>query len=353
MEITSLLARCASHAASDCHLAPFLPPIARINGNLHRLDLPVMDPLQLDAILLNCMDEQQHARFDCNQACDFHFPVDRLTHSRAHVYRQRHGMAAAFRLIPARPPTLEQLELPAILQQIARCKQGLVLITGACGSGKSSTLAAMIDFRNSLGACHIVTMEDPIEFLHDSKQALVSQRELDFLAKDQSRALRAALREDPDILVIGEMRDEASIALALEAAETGHLVLATLHARSTRDAIARIVAGSPLVSQELTRIRLSQSLTAVFAQALPRSRDGSRRFVAHEILLATRAVRNLIRENRLQQIESLLQTGQHTGMHTLGQSLQDLVQQQKISPEEALLHAGEHDWVVENQHSGY
>jgi twitching motility protein PilT len=348
MEITSLLSHCASLKASDCHLAPGLPPIVRINGNLQRLDVPPMAATQLDTVLYACMNLAQQARFDRLHTCDFHFPVDRLTHSRAHVYLQRLGRAAAFRLFPRSPPTLEQLGLPPILRQIAVCPHGLVLVTGACGSGKSSTLAAMINYRNRLAPCHILTLEDPIEFVHESQRALVSQRELDVEQESHAQVLSAMLREDPDIIMIGEMRDAASISLALEAAETGHLVLSTLHARSARDAIARMVASCPAVSQELTRIQLSQSLTAIIAQALPRSCNGLTRLIAHEILLATPAVRNLIRENRGAQIESVLQTGQQYGMHTLAQSLQHLLDQQKISVEEALNHSNECHWTLEN-----
>jgi len=344
MEITTLLASCASKNASDLHLAPGQAPIMRVNGDLQRMAFPPFDPNVLTQCLLNTMNESERRHYSHRHYCDLRLQVDSLTHCRVHVYQQRQGIAAAFRLITAIPPTIDELGLPPIVRHIANSPHGLILVTGASGSGKSSSLAAMIDYRNSTSPCHILTLEDPIEFLHESKCALVSQCALSHDVPDYAEALKCALREDPDIIMVGEMRDAATIALALEAAETGHLVLSSLHTSSARNSIARIIGSFAPEAQETIRTQLSLSLVAVIAQTLPKSIDGSRRIVAHEVLLATRAMRNLIRENRLAQIDSLIQTSQKMGMHTLDQCLQQMINSQIISVDEARRHSVERPW---------
>lgn len=342
MEIASLLRLCAENQASDLHLVPGQPPIMRIHGDLQRMDQPALDPAWLAIKLLNCMPAPENQLFAQVGYCDFRWETHLHTHCRTHIYQQRQGMAAAFRLIPAMPPTIEQLELPAVVRGIVSRPHGLVLVTGACGSGKSSTLAALINYRNAISPCHILTLEEPIEFLHESQRGLINQRALGH-SMTYPQALKSALREDPDIIMVGEMRDAATIALVLEAAETGHLVLSSLHTNSARDAISRIVGSFPSASQDAIRIQLSLCLVAIIAQALPRSLSGGR-ILAAEVLLATLAVRNLIRENRLPQLDSLMQTGQKAGMHTLQQSLQWLVQQGQISPSEAKRYADDSSW---------
>jgi twitching motility protein PilT len=341
MEITTLLTLCANNQASDLHLSPGMPPLLRIHGDLRPLDDEQLEAQELEHALLSCMPPAAKTQYGRQHCCDFRWHVGRQTHCRVHIYRQIHGMAATFRLIAETPPTIEQLGLPTVVRQIASAPHGLVLVTGACGSGKSTTLAALIDFRNSTSACHILTLEQPVEYLHISKHALVSQRELDPCARSYAQALSSALREDPDIILVGEMRDSATIALALEAAETGHLVLSSLHTGRACEAIMRIVGSFPAAAQETIRQQLSLSLVAIIAQVLPKTLDGQGRIAAHEILLASSAVRNLIRENRLAQIVSQIQSGRTLGMQTLEHALQQLVSEQKISRTEALLYLAE------------
>lgn len=342
MDLVSLLAQCGAHRASDLHLTPGLPPLMRVNGDLQRLDLPALDPDDLEITLRAIMNHDAAQCFAAHHYCDFRLQADHTTHCRVHIHLQRLGMSAAFRLIPATPPTFELLGLPAGLRQIASSPHGLVLVTGASGSGKSSTLAAMLDYRNSVSPCHILTLEDPIEFIHVSRRALITQCELDSQTPDFSGRLKRALREDPDVIMIGEMRDPATIGLALEAAETGHLVLSTLHTRNARDAVARIVASAAPAAQDNLRLQLAQSLQAIISQALLKTADGQTRVLAYEILMATRAVRNLIRENRLAQLESLQQSGQQQGMHTLDQYLNQLVRTGRVSRDEANKHRFTH-----------
>jgi twitching motility protein PilT len=340
MDLDHLLAISFESQASDLHLTPGQAPLIRVHGDLARLDLPPLPPAELESALFTLMRPGLRQRWQQGKNCDFHLSVALPCQGRVHVYRQFRGMAAAIRLIPLEVPRLSQLGLPTALETMAMAPQGLVLISGASGSGKSSALAAMLDHRNASSRGHILTLEDPIEFLHQSKQSLVTQCELDPDDADFSQALKCALRQDPDVITVAEMRDAASIRLALEAAQTGHLVLATLHARSAREAVTRIVSAFAPEAQEAVRCELSLALQAVLALTLVKQRDGQGRLAAHEILIATHAVRNLIRENRLAQIESLQQSGQSSGMHTLQQSLRQLLDAGLISAEEAGRQAG-------------
>lgn len=335
MEIARLLSLCVKHQASDLHLVPGQPPYIRIRGDLQCLDLPVLAVSALQESLLDMTPARQRPLLLQDACCDFRWITSDNIHSRVHIYHQHCGMSAAIRLIPTYLPSFAELGLPAVVSRIVDCRHGLVLVTGACGSGKSSTLAAMLDNLNHLRPCHILTLEQPIEFLHVSQRALVSQRELPSMHASLAQALRNALREDPDIIMIGELRDPESIAMALEAAETGHLVLSTLHAGNAQDALLRIIGSFPAAHQEAIRTQLSLSLVAIISQALPQTLDGRRRVLAHEVLLATHGVRNLIRENKLALLESFIQSNQHLGMHTLQQSLMQLVRQNTISSAEA------------------
>lgn len=332
MELTDLLRLCNRQQASDLHLRPGLPPILRRNGALQRLDEPPIEPPALERLLRAALPVDASRALAAHGSCDFVLAGTEVR-ARVHVFCLPQGLAAALRLIPDRIPELEMLGLPAALPGISDAHQGLVLITGASGSGKSTTLAALIDSFNRRRACHILTLEDPIEFVHTSRAALVTQ----CVARQGADALRAALRQDPDIIMLGEMRDSETIALALQAAETGHLVLSTLHTRTAVDAIARIVGVFPAAAQEFLRTQLSRSLRAVLAQTLLNSADGQTRVLAYEMLVSTPAIRNLIRENRLAQIETQLQTGRQHGMHSLRQCLDTLVASGRIAHSDAVL----------------
>ncbi|TDR72469.1 type IV pilus twitching motility protein PilT [Paludibacterium purpuratum] len=332
MQLTALLKYCASQHASDLHLAPGEPPILRRHGRLYRLAVNALDADSLSEALQTVLPVFLRDRLASERACDFRLSLPE-TQARVHLYHQRCGLAAAIRLLPSDLPDMAALGLPAAVADWTHVPHGLILICGATGSGKSTTLAALVHQINRLRACHILALEDPIEFIHTGLKALVTQREIGSWDGGFAQALKTALREDPDIIMVGEMRDRETVALALEAAETGHLVLSTLHTRSTANAIARICGFFPADAQQTIRLQLSQSLHAIMAQMLlPSSGDGVR-VLAHEVLHATHAVRHVIRENRLEQIETLLQTGRQHGMHTLRQCLDQLVAQQLIAPE--------------------
>jgi len=335
MEIKQLLFQCGKMRASDLHLSPGLPPIVRVNGDLQRLPHPAPSAAQLEQTLLALMDSVARQDFAQQRCCDFRLQTETSDSCRVHVYVQSLGCAAAIRFIPAQPKSMTELGLPPILQHIVNCPRGLVLVTGPSGSGKSTTLAAMLRFRAEHRPGHIVTLEDPIEYVHQSQHSLVTQFQECSTSSDYSVKLRQLLRQDPDVIMLGEMRDAATIKLALEAAETGHLVLSTLHTRSARNAVARIVSGMAPHAQEGILAQLALSLTAIVAQILVKSADGARRIAAHEILLATHAVRHLIRDNRMAQLESLLQSSQHLGMQTLEQDLTRLVNSGQITALEA------------------
>ncbi|MBV8046506.1 MAG: PilT/PilU family type 4a pilus ATPase [Paludibacterium sp.] len=334
MQLTALLKHCASLRASDLHLSPREPPIMRLHGQLHRLVGPALEAESLAAALLDWLPQTARARLADALACDFRLSVPEGT-CRVHVYQQQHGLSAAIRLLPPDMPDLDALGLPATVAEWAQAPHGLILICGATGSGKSTTLAALIHRINQQRACHILTLEDPIEFQHRGIRALVTQREADTTHGGFAAVLRAALREDPDVIMVGEMRDRETVRLALEAAETGHLVLATLHTRSAASAITRICGSFPTETQHAVRLQLAQSLHAIIAQAWLPCRRNCGRVLAHEVLLATHAVRHLIRENRLEQIETLLQTGQQQGMHTMRQCIDHLAALHDIAVDSA------------------
>lgn len=330
MELADLLRLGMEHQASDMQLRAGRAPVLRRGGALEHLPAPQLAAAALEHLLRQAMPVPVRRALDREGSTDFVFATD-TARARVHVFRHAAGIGAALRLIPACAPTLAELGLPARLPGITDARQGLVLVTGASGSGKSTTLAALVDHFNRTRASHILTLEDPVEFLHDSRQALITQRDM----RAGAHCLRAALRQDPDIIMLGEMRDTETIALALQAAETGHLVLSTLHTRTAADAVARILAVFPAAAQEAVRVQLSLSLRAVMGQALLPAREGRHCVLAYEMLVATPAIRHLIRENHLAQIESQQQTGRRHGMHTLSQYLDTLVESGRVAHDEA------------------
>lgn len=335
MHIDSLLALAAERGASDLHLSAGVPPLLRIDGELTRLDRPALAPEALRAALAEFIACHADAADAADAARDADFGIEAGgTRFRAHVFRHHRGPGAAFRLVPARVPTLADLGMDAVFRAMAHAPHGLVLVSGATGAGKSTTLAALLDHINGTRSAHILTIEDPIEFIHPPRRCLVTQRQAGRHARSFADALRSALRADPDVILIGEMRDAETIRLALAAAETGHLVLATLHAPSAPNAIDRIIDAFPGDEQSAVRAMLSQSLHAIVAQTLLR-RIGGGRIAAREILLATPAVRNLIRERRIAQIYSAMQTGAAAGMRTLEASVQALAAEGLVRREDA------------------
>ena len=335
MELTKLLTTATTREASDLHLSSGLPPMLRVHGDIHSMDLPAMDAAQVEHLLAQAMSRQQSHDFSTALELDFALNVPGLARFRVNAFQHSRGAGAVFRSIPSTVPMLETLGTPAIVAELALKPHGLVLVTGPTGSGKSTTLAAMVDFYNRTERGHIITVEDPIEFVHEAKKCLVSQREVGRHTHSFSAALRSALREDPDVILVGEMRDLETIRLALSAAETGHLVFGTLHTTSAPKTIDRIIDVFPADEKEMVRSMLSESLQGVVAQTLCKTADGLGRVAAHEIMLGTPAIRNLIREGKVAQMYSSLQTGLSQGMQTLDQSLADLLKRQRITPAEA------------------
>ena len=326
MDITQLLQFSVRQRASDLHISAGMPPMIRVDGDMRRIKLPALNASDVDSMLGGLLDETQAATFAATKDLDFALSVPNIGRFRANFFKQQRGSAAVFRVIPDQVPSLDELGAPAVLQTICQATQGLVLVTGATGSGKSTTLAAMLDYKNATCAEHMLTIEDPIEFVHQPKQCLINQREVQRDTENFTSALRAALREDPDTILVGELRDLETIRLALTAAETGHLVFATLHTRSAAQTINRIIDVFPAAEKTMVRSLLSTSLHAVVAQTLYKRVSGGR-IAAHEILLNTSAVQNLIREDKVAQIVSAIQTGQAQGMQTLAQATQPLIQQ--------------------------
>jgi len=335
MDITELLAFSVKNKASDLHLSAGLPPMLRINGDIRRINLPTLADADVKALVYDIMTDAQRKNFEEHLEADFSFEVPKLARFRVNAFMQDRGMGAAFRTIPSKVLALHEIEAPAVFKTICDQPNGLVLVTGPTGSGKSTTLAAMLDYINEHQPVHILTIEDPIEFVHEPRRALINQREVYRDTLSFANALRAALREDPDVILIGEMRDIETIRLALTAAETGHLVFGTLHTASATKTINRIVDVFPSEEKEMVRSMLSESLNAVIAQTLLKRKDGNGRVAAHEIMIANAAIRNLIRENKVAQMYSVIQTSQAIGMQTLDQCLLDLVKRQIISTEEA------------------
>jgi twitching motility protein PilT len=335
MDITELLAFVVKNKASDLHLSSGLPPMIRVHGDIRRINLPPMEHKDVHAMVYDIMNDGQRKHYEETLECDFSFAVPQLARFRVNAFVQQRGAAAVLRTIPSKVLTLEQLNAPKIFGEIANQPRGIVLVTGPTGSGKSTTLAAMIDHINDKEFGHILTVEDPIEFVHESKKCLINQREVGPHTLSFNNALRSALREDPDVILVGEMRDLETIRLALTGAETGHLVFGTLHTSSAAKTIDRIVDVFPAAEKEMVRSMLSESLRAVISQTLLKTKDGNGRVAAHEIMIGTPAIRNLIRENKIAQMYSSIQTGQQFGMQTLDQNLAELVKRNVVSSSEA------------------
>ncbi|MFM2067872.1 MAG: hypothetical protein RLZZ584_2781 [Pseudomonadota bacterium] len=335
MDITQLLSFTVRNKASDLHLSAGLPPMIRVHGEVRRINVDAFTDKQVKDMVYDVMRDAQRKVFEETLECDFSFDVQHLARFRVNAFNQNRGCGAVFRTIPDKVMTLEDLKTPKVFADLSLKPRGLVLVTGPTGSGKSTTLAAMVNHMNENAFGHILTVEDPIEFVHESKKCLVNQREVGPQTKSFENALRSALREDPDAILVGELRDLATIRLALTAAETGHLVFGTLHTSSAAKTIDRIVDVFPGDEKEMVRAMLSESLLAVIAQQLCRVRDGNGRVAAHEIMLGTSAIRNLIRENKVAQMYSIIQTGQSQGMQTLDQCLIELVKRNVITPAEA------------------
>lgn len=325
MTIQDLLRFTAEAGASDLHVSAGSHPMVRVNGRMKRLNLPVLSVEEMENLVFSVMNEVQQDMFKKNLEIDFSTKLSNDVRFRVNAFNQINGIASAFRVIPNEIKPYEELHLPEVLKNLTKKEKGLVLVTGPTGSGKSTTLATMIDSINDNRACHIITIEDPIEFVHRSKNSLINQRELGHDTWSFTAALRSALREDPDVILVGEMRDLETVSLALTAAETGHLVFATLHTSSCTKSIDRIIDMFPKEQQQQVRSMLSESLEAVVAQTLLPTKDGKGRVPAVEIMIANSAVRNLIREEKTYQIPSVIQAGSKEGMQTRDQSLYNLV----------------------------
>jgi twitching motility protein PilT len=338
MQVNELLALCLERNASDLHLSAGLAPLLRVDGELKQLDHPPLTALELNSLLQDIMNEEQRASFAKDLEIDFSFAIAALARFRANVFQQERGPAAVFRVIPTTILSLQQLGLPAIISTLIDKPSGLVLVTGPTGSGKTTTLAAMIDHINEHQSHHILTIEDPIEFVHHSKKSLINQREVGRDTRGFNEALRSALREDPDIILVGELRDLETMRLAMTAAETGHLVLATLHTNSATKAINRIIDVFPAAEKAMIRTMLSESLNAVIAQSLLK-KEGGGRVAALEIMVCNAALKHMIREDKIAQMVSVLQTGREEGMFTLDQHLAELVKNQVVAAETARSYA--------------
>ncbi|MES2579917.1 MAG: type IV pilus twitching motility protein PilT [Pseudomonadota bacterium] len=346
MDISDLLAFSVKNKASDLHLSAGLPPMIRVHGDIRKINVPALDHTQVHGMVYDIMNDGQRKVYEETLECDFSFEIPNLARFRVNAFNHNRGSGAVFRTIPSKILTLEQLNCPAIFKEIANTPRGIVLVTGPTGSGKSTTLAAMVDYINENEMGHILTVEDPIEFVHTSKKCLINQREVGPHTLSFQNALRSALREDPDVILVGEMRDLETIRLALSAAETGHLVFGTLHTSSAAKTVDRIVDVFPAAEKEMVRSMLSESLRSVISQTLCKTKDEQGRVAAHEIMIGTPAIRNLIRENKVAQMYSAIQTGQNIGMQTLDQNLQDLVRRNVISANEARSKAANKDSII-------
>jgi len=333
LDIQTLLKATVDAGASDLHISAGMPPMIRLRGEMVRSQAPAQSNDEARAMLNTLMNEAQRREFEAHHEIDFAFEVPGLSRFRANIFEQRRGIGGVFRVIATKIRTLEELNTPAILKDLVMRERGLVLVTGPTGSGKSTTLAAMIDYVNANRAGHIITIEDPIEFVHESKKCLINQREVGAQTESFAAALRSALREDPDILLVGELRDLETTALAITAAETGHLVFGTLHTNSAAKTIDRLIDIFPADRQSQVRTMVSESLEGVIAQSLLATADGKGRVAALEILIGVPALRNLIREDKTTQIASVMQVGGQHGMQTLDQALKELVISGKITRE--------------------
>ncbi len=342
MDIGELLAFGVKNGSSDLHLSAGEPPMIRVDGDMRRINVPTMDHKDVHDLVYDIMNDKQRKDYEEFLECDFSFEIPGLARFRVNAFNQNRGAGAVFRTIPSEILSLEQLGAPKIFEDISDTPRGVVLVTGPTGSGKSTTLAAMVNHKNDTEYGHILTVEDPIEFVHKSKKCLINQREVHRDTLGFNEALRSALREDPDVILVGEMRDLETIRLALSAAETGHLVFGTLHTSSAAKTIDRIVDVFPADEKDMVRAMLSESLKAVISQTLLKKQGGGR-VAAHEIMIGTPAIRNLIRENKIAQMYSAIQTGQQFGMKTLDQDLQQLVQKKVVTRQEAMSKASNKD----------
>ncbi len=342
MDITELLAFGVKNGASDLHLSAGLPPMIRVDGEVRRINVPPMEHSEVHRLVYDIMNDKQRKDYEEYLETDFSFEIKGLARFRVNAFNHNRGAGAVLRTIPSKILSLEELNCPPIFKQISDNPRGLALVTGPTGSGKSTTLAAMINYINENHQGHILTLEDPIEFVHESKKCLINQREMHRDSLGFNEALRSALREDPDIILVGEMRDLETIRLALEAAETGHMVFGTLHTSSAAKTIDRIVDVFPAAEKDMVRSMLSESLRAVISQTLLK-KNGGGRVAAHEIMIGMPAIRNLIRENKIAQMYSAIQTGQQYGMQTLDQNLKTLVEKGVVSKQEARSKASNKD----------
>lgn len=338
LDIAQLLAFAVKNDASDLHLSSGVPPMIRVDGDIKRINMPALEHKEVHSMVYDIMNDKQRKDYEEFFETDFSFEIPGLARFRVNAFNHNRGAGAVFRTIPSKILTLDDLDAPKIFKDISLTNRGIVLVTGPTGSGKSTTLAAMIDFINDTKPDHVLTVEDPIEFVHESKKSLINQREVHRDTLGFNEALRSALREDPDIVLVGEMRDLETIRLALTAAETGHLVFGTLHTSSAAKTIDRVVDVFPAAEKDMVRSMLSESLRAVISQSLLK-KNGGGRVAAHEIMIGTPAIRNLIRENKIAQMYSAIQTGQAAGMQTLDQCLLDLVRKGVVSREEARFRA--------------
>ncbi|MBF0159933.1 MAG: type IV pilus twitching motility protein PilT [Magnetococcales bacterium] len=343
MGIAELLAFGVKSKASDLHLSSGMPPLIRVDGDIRRIDIPALEHDQVKDMIYDIMSDKQRKEYEETLEADFSFEISGLARFRVNAFVQNRGAGAVFRTIPSTILSLEQLNAPEIFRDFVDTPRGIVLVTGPTGSGKSTTLAAMIDYKNKSEYGHILTIEDPIEFVHQSNKCLINQREVHRDTKSFNNALRSALREDPDVIMVGEMRDLETIRLALSAAETGHLVFGTLHTTSAAKTIDRIVDVFPAAEKDMIRTMISESLRAVISQILLKKKGGGR-VAVHEIMVGTPAIRNLIRENKVAQMYSAIQTGRGSGMQTLEQGLQEMVQKGVVTLEQAKEKANNKDF---------
>ncbi len=342
MDIGELLAFGVKNGCSDLHLSAGLPPMIRVDGDIRRINVPSLDHKDVHDMVYDIMNDKQRKDYEEFLECDFSFDVPGLARFRVNAFNHNRGAGGVFRTIPSEILSLEQLNAPAIFKDLADIPRGVVLVTGPTGSGKSTTLAAMVNHKNESEYGHILTVEDPIEFVHESKKCLINQREVHRDTLGFNEALRSALREDPDVILVGEMRDLETIRLALSAAETGHLVFGTLHTSSAAKTIDRVVDVFPAAEKDMIRAMLSESLRAVISQTLMKKQGGGR-VAAHEIMVGTPVIRNLIRENKIAQMYSAIQTGQQFGMQTLDQNLLELVNKNVVTRQEAASKAANKD----------
>jgi len=338
MDINELLDFVVKRGASDLHLSADLPPMMRVDGDIRRINIDAFDNTQVRELIYSIMNDKQRKDYEEFFETDFSFDLPNVARFRVNAFNQERGAAAVFRTIPSDILSLEDLNAPKFFSELTEKKRGMVLVTGPTGSGKSTTLAAMVDHINKTRYEHVLTVEDPIEFVHKSQKCLVNQREVHRDTQSFDAALRSALREDPDIILVGEMRDLETIRLALTAAETGHLVFGTLHTTSAAKTIDRIIDVFPAAEKDMIRAMLSESLQAVISQALLK-KNGGGRIAAHEIMVGTPAIRNLIREAKVAQMYSAIQTGRRDGMQTLDQNLKELVDAGKINAKVAMNYA--------------